>query len=291
MRRNVLIAFLAASSLGALLGASCTTAQPPLECGFNPGYVGWYTLTSTTTPGGSCTTYEADNIQFAKYLPPVPNPVATFAVMSQRLGLDTRTDPCDPTLTDAAANQLRVSTAAGGRESVLGTFTSVYPNADGVCTAPTSLPALQSFPAVNNCADGDGGVFAGARTLDISETWTNFKLLNTARFVSVVFEADIALSRTEDGTACNAKYHVYGIFPPVACSTDYDCNPNVVTNPDGGRTPSVGSGLLPDYNPKCHRFSAAAQGGYEGDIVGPGLCLPTSADGGVLSLDEISKLP
>lgn len=272
MKRQVLIAFGSALLIGGGLGAACAVPQPPLECNFQntsaavPPYWAKYTL---QTGSGTCSTYEGDYIGFQRYFPPGTEK-PTFAVINRRLGRITRAtfdgdwrfDPSDP---------------GYQKELPRGTFEAVYPNADGFCLANSFVPADQNLPEVSvttNLSDGGTQTTVTPAT-HVGEEWSNFRLLNNARFTSTLWTADVTVIRD----SCTATYKLDAIWPPVGCEADADCNPL----PDVAAGHVTGSGLQVDYSPKCSLFTDPE--GYEALLLGtPGICMPT------VSLDDLSKL-
>lgn len=304
MNRHVLLAAAFALTVGGVLGVSCTTPQPALECSFLPYYWAQYKLVSGT---GSCSTYEGDRIDFQRYQPPGATN-STFAFLPRRLGRLTRFDPC----TGAADGRMFRNDPADPnhlKESPRGTYPSVYPNAQGFCAASSIEPAKQDLEemTVDKClaaginpsrlADGGTTLADGGNALltalpkpatSYTDTWSNFRQLSTARFSSNIWDADLTVVRD----SCTATYKVLGFFPPVGCGGDEDCNPE----PDISVNRAVGSGVPADFASKCVAitgdayalgYAAAWAGGNNGFTVSgnvTGICVPTK------TVDELAAL-
>lgn len=250
MRRQVFYAFGIAALVGGALGAACDYPQPALECNFQASYWVQYTLVSDPD-AGACAKYEGDRVEFARYRAP-DEAKATFALNTRRMGLVTRAlndndeyfrfDPSEP-----AGSPYQ-------HESALATFQDVYPDSNGFCSNAGAIRAAdQNLPA----ADAGSTVLPATH---IKYDWSNFRMLNTARFVSNVFEADLTV--TVD--SCTATYKAKGIFPARACNNDARCDPL----PDVAAGRVTGSGMSVDYAPKCHMLSNPDPLSYEKQYFG-----------------------
>jgi hypothetical protein len=242
-----------AAAVAAVVGTSCTTPQAPLECQFNPYYWADYKLTDPGT-GGTCSEFQGDRIDFQRYLPPgVTKP--TFAFLERRVGNVTRANSCNGTR-DGRFFRTDPADPTFQKESPRGTFPDVYPNAAGFCASPSLVPSEQNFPELTAAMCVAAGITPPATVtlplpaLKIGDVWSNFRMLSTARFTATVWEADVKVTRD----ACTATYHVTGIFPPVGCAVDEDCNPDA--NLAAGRV--TGSGLSKDFKPVCKLFTGTA---------------------------------
>jgi hypothetical protein len=234
MKTKITFAFLAAALAGGLL-SSCYVAQPAFECSpATSGYWANYTLISGTA-GGACSAYTGDVIRAQRYLAPGTTN-ASIAVLARRAGRLTRAlspatgalyrfDPADPTYQ---------------KESARGPLKSLDADSSGVCSA-TLQPTDENLPEVD-FAQPDGGTKV-IPAVKVKYDYQNFRFINTARFPGTIVGA--TLNVTLD--ACEAKYDVLAIWPPVGCETDEDCNPNA--NLDAGRV--AGSGLAAEYAPVC----------------------------------------
>lgn len=263
MQRNAILAFGITATLGAVVGVGCSYSQPAFECTFLAPYWAKYTLVEGT---GSCSEYTGDIIGAQRFLPPGASEM-TMALLPRRISMVTRSTPNGETRwVDAVDNTLQ-------HESARGTFSSLYADGQGVCTAQSSItPGDEALPAVS-LALADGGVEVTPAT-HVRHEWSNFRLLNTARFAGTAISADLTI--TED--SCTAKYHIEGIAPIVACETDGQCNPE--PSEESGPT---GSGMKIEYfkdgKPVCtHLVAGSSEADIASDYVGDpvtGLCLPT----------------
>jgi hypothetical protein len=155
-----------------------------------------------------------------------------------------------------------------------GTWTSVEPDANGICTVKDVKPAEQNLPKVDavppDMKNPKGSPEIPAST--IKYEWTNLTMYVTAAAQGTQFTADLAY--TQD--ACSADFRVRGIWPLVGCiKLDKDGNPagkdgksllDDDGNPTGPFVPddslccpdaslaagrAVGSGINPDFPTKC----------------------------------------
>lgn len=263
MRYQRIIAFVGAMLVGGAIGSGCYVAQPQLECSPLPPYWAQYTLVSGT---GECAGYAGDMVDIQRYLPPGSD-TASIAILPYRVGSETR-------VRHATGEFVRFGEGDPNyeKESAKGKLASLTPADDGTCSAPTLSATEQNLPeAIRRLPKGAEETLPAT---SIKYAWSNFRMLNTARFPGTLFDANVSV--TVDG--CAASYKVSGIHPVVGCATDEDCNPEA--NVKEGRV--VGSGMSADYKPKCSLFAADAP---EKDLVGgDGICLPT------VSFDDLTKL-
>ncbi len=261
MKTKISFAFLTSALVGGLL-SSCYVPEPAFEC--TPAtteFAGHYTLVSGTA-GGACTMYSGDLFRVQKYQAPGASS-ASIAVLATNMGKVTRVKNGDVLTGTGVFARVDPSDPNYAKESARGPLSSIAADSKGVCSA-TLAPADQNLPAVSvHTADfpKDGGV-KNLPATHIKYDWKNFRFLNTARFPGTIVSAQLDV--TVD--ACQATYDVEAIWPTVDCTTDEDCNPNA--NLDAGRV--SGSGLSPDYAPKCD--------------VDFGECIPT------VSFDDLAKL-
>lgn len=269
MHRTVPFA-LALSFTAGLVASGCFTAQPPPQCQVvptqdfngNPPYLALLKVTSQTA---ACTdeVLEVMPVGVQDFIPPGKGG-ATLALRPGRLidlaqghvfsadidpknncqakkncgtcGVDggnpclfvddpvTREDPTDP---------------EGKKLNAIGTFSRAPAN--GICAVSDSAVAEQNFAAVD-LALVDGGM-ATLPALPARFEFTELKVITTFEVPGTAFTAK--LSQTEG--ACVAKYDVVAFYPAVECEAEADCDPN--PDLDAGRT--IGSGINPDFLPKC----------------------------------------
>ena len=67
------------------------------------------------------------------------------------------------------------------------------------------------------------------------------------RSPGITFSSDVDYSQTRNGVTCSAKFTAVGLWPPVHCGSDVDCDP--CADPLNGRP--TGSGINPDLRTKC----------------------------------------
>lgn len=114
---------------------------------------------------------------------------------------------------------------------------------NGVCaiTEWTAGSGVQNFQAEDlTLADGSMQTVPAAK---YAVEWTDFKLISTPKVPGTAFTGKVKI--TEAG--CEATYDALGIWPPIECATDVDCDPNA--DLDAGR--ATGSGISPDWKPTC----------------------------------------
>lgn len=151
-----------------------------------------------------------------------------------------------------------------------GTWTSVEPDANGICTVKDVKPAEQDFPKIPASKDMMGMETPEVPASTIKYEWSNLKVYVTAAAQGTQFSAD--LTYTQD--ACSADFHVRGVWPLVGCiKLDKEGNPANVDgqslldekgNPTGPFVPddslccpdalagrATGSGINPDFPTKC----------------------------------------
>jgi hypothetical protein len=137
----------------------------------------------------------------------VPNPtnpgdgLSKLAIQSQTIGLLRQNgEAADPPVVDSDPHHVAYA---------LGTFDSVLPGPDGVCTVTQLAPAELALGAVGG---PDGGITQPAT--DIKYTWSHVRVLVTAAQIGVQMTGDLVL--TQDG--CEQGYHVAGLWPSVSCA-------------------------------------------------------------------------
>lgn len=281
MRFHKTLAFSTAFVAG-LTVASCAIPQAPFECNALPPFWGFYTL-EEGAGNGACAEIPGDSIAMQRYLAPTGTE-ARLAILPYRVGglrsvlkhcsvedCDSRTndevegdmvhiDPTDPTFK---------------KESAIGVFETLLPNAKGVCTLKDISETEQNYPEVTDTYVAelvDGGSVPQTDVypaLSLRYKWENVRIISTAQFPGTLFEGKVTI--TED--ACTAKYHVYGIHPIIDCITDEDCDPN--PNPDAGRI--FGSGLSGDYEPRCIPYPEGTAAELKHNPDAEGVCGPSAA--------------
>jgi hypothetical protein len=124
----------------------------------------------------------------------------------------------------------------------LGKFTSLHPDAQGIChIRDMTIAEFQRGPVPTN------------RRLDpaihLKHEWRNVRFLVTPAHTGVAFEADLIY--TQDG--CEAENKVVGISPAADCGTQLE--PDVSKcSPDADRAKNFsGSGIAPEFATECLR--------------------------------------
>ncbi|MEJ7732821.1 MAG: hypothetical protein WKG00_26915 [Polyangiaceae bacterium] len=161
----------------------------------------------------------------------------------------------------------------------LGDFTGVDP-VDQLCTVPTFRSRAEyistEFPAVTCGGTGGGGGAGGAGggdatggaggcvedpgtpAFNITQEWSNFRMVDRDDAVGTVFTAQMTYSEAQtvagDTISCGATYDVIAIAPPIDCSV-YDADGAPTGEPDPALCdpePDVAAGRLAGsgLNPK-----------------------------------------
>ena len=220
MKPRIVATLVAMTAVAAYFGA-CNVPQPSAGCPVAHGpYVFTYSLKSGT---GTCSQLKAEQVGMEKYnVPGTDN--NTVAIQPEGLGNEIGTrDPINPADKPYAIAKL-----------------ASLPNADGFCameTATTSESFAQVLP-------DDGGTTPDLTARTVTYEWSNMKILANANIPGTVLSAD--LKYTENG--CTAEYSAVGLWPPVKCATDDDCDPK--PNLDAGR--ALGSGINPTLPVRCN---------------------------------------
>lgn len=314
MQNYKTLAFGTAAVMAVFIG-SCAIPQPRFECNANTPFFAVYTLTSGSNTS-SCGQYGGDLLYPLRYLAPTSTE-ATMSILPSRHSVNrraqwgARTDASDPkSAREAALGQFAtllpdergvcsLINVADGNSVYEASVYEIDPSVeapiveDGVVVAiqaldedggvlldedghPVQDPVygnLSGQPVVN----ADGNIEWPA--LALSEKWENVRILSTAEYPGTLLDADLTITEN----ACTATYHVYGVYPPVVCETDADCDPNADTA--NGRP--FGSGMAEGYGPKCMFLDGRADeaswllldyGALSGTAASPaslGVCFPT----------------
>lgn len=266
MHRFVTLA-LASSFAAATVSSGCLT-QPPPPCRVvttqqgQPPYLAVLTSTSKTQCADA-QVLEVMKVGLQDFVPPGAG-AASLALRPGRL-VDLATGAVFTADTDAGNNCLarrncgtctpdggnpcvvveepvkRVdpSDVDGAKLNAVGTF--AREPAEGVCAMTGEATASQDFRA-ETVRLADGGSLAFPE-LTARVTFSDVKVVTTPQVPGTALTAK--LTQTEG--ACVARYDVLAFYPAVACTSDADCDPN--PDLDAGRP--FGSGIPPDFAPRC----------------------------------------
>ncbi len=231
---------------------ACSAPQPLPECAVTSGNVLFNTPNHWATfklksGTGPCSQLRGDQVGLQHYRAP-NSKEGTLAIRTHRLGNLYRTRPAagrDPNDPD------------GKKINAIGKY-PYLPDGDGICTATDFQPAEQNFAAATLA---DGGTLP-ARS--IRYRWSNVRVINTANVPGTVWTAELEYTEDVDGPGpqpeCTATYDVTGVWPMVQCHQDEDENGNPIPgsenaycdpNPDIDAGRAFGSGINPDFKPKC----------------------------------------
>jgi hypothetical protein len=252
--KRTLAASLALSLLGALALAAPSCAEPTNDCTTGHGlFATRYTLVPGSKQGtGTCDQLVGELVGLEKYNPATTDAgasdgapgdyvqdlgVAILAMRSNTLG-SIAASLVTPSMTEAQQQQIQLEADS------IGAFSSIKPDANGVCHVPTLSPAEIKAPMMGTTP-----------ATDIRYVWSNVRVLVTPSYDGVEMAADLTF--TQDG--CSAKYTALGLFPGASCaSTDSMGNPttdptlcDAEPNVDAGI--AIGSGINPDFasNVEC----------------------------------------
>lgn len=124
-----------------------------------------------------------------------------------------------------------------------------FPTA-GVCAVSDLVGGVQNFQAED--LELTDGTTQTLPAITYKAEWTNFNVINSAKVQGTAFTANLKFTEG----SCVANYKAVGFWPEVACSnkpsegelvTSGDCEP--APDLDAGRV--VGSGINPEFKPKC----------------------------------------
>jgi hypothetical protein len=199
------------AALGAaagLLGFACE-GEPPVRCTIADGELSakFYLVSLVSADGsadGGCSPLPGDVFGVTAYVPDPTNPgggLSKLAIQSQTLGLLRQNgESADPPVVDS--NPAHFAYA-------LGTFDTVLPGPDGVCTVSQLAPAEIALEAVSVPSQG-----IDQPATDLKYVWSNIRVLVTAAEIGVQITGDLTV--TQDG--CTGVYHVAGLWPSVSCA-------------------------------------------------------------------------
>jgi hypothetical protein len=190
-----------------------------------------------------------------------------------------------PYVNGGAPPLLPADPSSTNRPYAYGSFDSVYPDANGICTATLTAsdmdyPDIPAHSVIVSIPD-DGSYVSGAPTCpgtqpDTPDThvryeWSNFRAIVTDQSLGLEAFADVSITR--DG--CQANYHVSMLSPRVECTAlDNMGNPVVpaqpdptLCNPNASQKNPFGSGIHPGIQVECDQVGDPASPDYE--------CMPT----------------
>jgi hypothetical protein len=276
MRRLVLSFLVAATSVAAVT-SGCFTPQPPPPCQVvptqdfkgNPPYLARFTKLGESGTCTGVTPLTSMVVGVQDFIPPGTGK-ASLALRPARLvdmaqgrvfsadvdatndcqaALDGEEDPrCDTCSADGGNPCVLVpdpvrrsdpTDPTGAKLNALGGFPRAPEN--GRCITTEALVAEQNFSAVA-LPLVDGGT-AQLPALPVRFAFETVSVITTFEVPGTAFTATLA--HTEG--ACTTRYDVVAFYPAVGCSFDADCDPN--PDLDAGRT--IGSGINPDFKPRC----------------------------------------
>lgn len=215
--------------------ASCT--QPLLNCSSAFGtYAAEYTLTQGD-PASPCGQLVGDVLGMTTYYqeggkngtPDYEN--ANVAIRPQSLGI---------MIDYAEARGVIDGNVVFYQANAIGSFTAGFPDEDTFCrvdefeASQVSLPNIDALPDDPATPDVDETQPAQA-AIDVAYQWSNARFVVSADAQGSQFEAD--LEYTQDG--CTANYHVVGVYPSVACTSDAECDDDK-------------NGINPDFALRCN---------------------------------------
>jgi hypothetical protein len=165
----------------------------------------------------------------------------------------------------------------------LGDFTSMHPDAQGMCSVPRfAIQTEQELPAID-------GIEGTAPAKHVTYAWSDFRVYVTASAQGTQFSSDLVY--TENG--CSVPYRVTGMWPAAGCYRTDDTGAPLLDEdgkavpdatlcspcPQLGKKLPLGSGLNEEFPTTCEPF---ADGLYycvlaEGEI--PVLTTPPSCEG------------
>jgi hypothetical protein len=256
--KRTLAALLALSLPGVVAALASSCAEPSNDCTAGHGlFAVRYTLVPGSKQGdGTCDQLTGELVGLEKYNPAtmgdggesdgspgafVQDLTRAFLVVRSNTLGSLANNLVTPDMTAAQVQKLQAEADS------VGNFSSIKPDANGICTVPTLSPAEIKAPMMGMTP-----------ATDIKYVWSNVRVLVTPSYDGLEMAADLTF--TQDG--CTAQYQALGLFPGVSCSvpppTDDAGNPigNPTTDPtlcdpaanlDKGH--AFGSGINPDFQP------------------------------------------